>query len=61
MITYLQPLQQLFEANANAENASAMKAYMKEKFSFYGIKSPERRALQKQFLAETGLPAAFGY
>ncbi len=59
MITYLQPLQQLFEANANAENASAMKAYMKEKFSFYGIKSPERRTLQKQFLTENGLPDPF--
>jgi 3-methyladenine DNA glycosylase AlkD len=59
MIAYLQPVQQLFEANANAENARAMKAYMKDHFEFFGIKSTERRELQKQFLAEYGLPTPF--
>jgi 3-methyladenine DNA glycosylase AlkD len=59
MITYLEPLQQLFEANANGENAVAMKAYMKGRFEFFGIKSPERRELQKQFLNENGAPILF--
>ncbi len=59
MTPYLQPLQELLEANANAENAAAMKAYMKGRFEFYGIKSPERRELQKQFLAGHGLPVPF--
>ncbi len=59
MIPYLQPLQELFEANANAENAKAMKAYMKDHFEFFGIKSTERRDLQKQFLVEYGLPKPF--
>ena len=59
MIPYLQPFQELLEQNANAENAEAMKAYMKGRFEFYGIKSPERRELQKQFLAEYGLPKPF--
>ena len=59
MISYLKPLQELFEANANAENAKAMKAYMKGHFDFFGIKSPERRELQKQFLNENGAPIPF--
>jgi 3-methyladenine DNA glycosylase AlkD len=59
MIRYLQPFQELLVANANAENAAAMKAYMKGRFEFYGIKSPERRELQKQFLADHGLPVPF--
>ncbi|MFM1875639.1 MAG: hypothetical protein RL266_1376, partial [Bacteroidota bacterium] len=59
MIAYLQPVQQLFEANANAENARAMKAYMKDHFEFFGIKSTERRELHKQFLAGHGLPTPF--
>lgn len=34
-----------------------MSAYMREQFPFLGIKSPERRALFKQFLTENGLPS----
>ena len=59
MIDYLKPLQSLFEANQNRENAAAMSAYMKGHFSFFGIKSTERRAIQKQFLSEYGLPKPF--
>ncbi|MBI1286333.1 MAG: DNA alkylation repair protein [Flavobacteriales bacterium] len=59
MLPYLRPIEALFSANANAENAKAMKAYMKDRFEYYGIKSPERRELQKQFLAEHGLPQPF--
>ena len=36
-----------------------MKADMKGQFEYYGIKSPERRTLQKQFLPEHGLPNPF--
>ncbi|MCF8459826.1 MAG: DNA alkylation repair protein [Flavobacteriales bacterium] len=59
MIAYLKPFQELLEANAQAENAVAMKAYMKNRFEFYGIKSPERRELEKQFLSEFGMPKPF--
>ena len=59
VIDYLKPFQELLEQNANADNAEAMKAYMKGRFEFYGIKSPERRELQKQFLAENALPIPF--
>lgn len=59
LIAYLEPVKQFFEANANSENAAAMKAYMKGRFEFFGIKSPERRELQKQFLNENGAPIPF--
>jgi 3-methyladenine DNA glycosylase AlkD len=34
-----------------------MKKYMKDQFEFYGVKTPERRAMMKSFLKEYGLPA----
>ena len=39
-----------FKVNGNEENAKAMKAYLKDQFEFLGIKSPERKDLQKEFL-----------
>ncbi len=42
----------LFLAKANPENAKAMKAYMKDKFDFFGIKSPLRKELSKSIWAE---------
>lgn len=59
MNQFLLPLKELFEENANAENALAMKAYMKNRFEFYGIKSTERRELQQAFLSEHGHPKPF--
>ena len=59
MIAYLRPFQKLLEDNANADNASAMKSYMKNRFEFYGIKATERRKLQKQFLVEHRPPKPF--
>ena len=41
---------ELFENAHNSENADAMSAYMKNKFEFYGIPSPERKELYKDFL-----------
>jgi len=49
---YFSHLFDLFEANKNDDNALKMAAYMKNKFSFYGIKSPLRKELQKQFLSD---------
>lgn len=42
-------LQSEFEKHANPENAVEMKRYMRDKFEFYGLKSPERSALVRQF------------
>lgn len=53
---YLQALSSVFEENQNPTQAFAMEQYLKNKFAFYGIKSPERRALQKPFLAKNRLP-----
>lgn len=44
--------EQTFRAASNPEEAPGMKAYMKDHFDFLGIKTPERRALLKPYLAE---------
>ena len=43
-------IKESFENNANPENAIAMSKYMKNKFVFYGIPSPERKELYKEFI-----------
>ena len=40
-----------FRESTNEENAVAMKVYLKDQFEFLGIKSPERKQLQKEFLS----------
>ncbi|KGP71441.1 DNA alkylation repair protein [Pontibacillus yanchengensis] len=42
------------EHNANEDNQRAMESYMKEHFSFFGIKSPERTRILKPILKEYG-------
>ena len=44
--------EQTFRGLANPANAPGMKAYMKNHFEFLGIKTPERRAAFKPYLAE---------
>ena len=61
MIEYLKPLQTLFEQHSNLTDAKAMEAYMKGHFKYFGIKSTQRRELQKQFLAANGLPQPFDH
>lgn len=43
-------IKKIFEANKNDEQAIQMKKYMRNMFSFYGIKTPDRRSLYKEFL-----------
>ena len=40
------------KAVANSDDAVAMKAYMKNKFEFLGIKTPTRRKLVKAFFTQ---------
>ncbi|MDH7444008.1 DNA alkylation repair protein [Aquimarina sp. 2201CG14-23] len=40
-----------FENNANAENAAAMEAYLKNLFPLYGIKAPVRKQLLKETIS----------
>ena len=49
-------LQIEFEKHAHAVVAAGQKAYMKNRFEFYGIKTPQRREIQKLFLAKAYLP-----
>lgn len=48
-------LVELFEQNKNEEKALPMENYMKNHFSFLGIKTPERNKLMKQFFQESGI------
>ena len=53
---YLQPLIRNYEANRDPDRASQMKKYMKDQFDFYGIATPDRRAMMKAHIKEYGLP-----
>ena len=56
MIDFINMLETEFEKNANTEIALGQKAYMKNQFEFYGIKTPLRREIQKPFLIRAYLP-----
>ena len=43
-------LKTLFESRQDQENSAAMAKYMKNRFIFYGIATPERKELYKDFL-----------
>ena len=49
MDKYLE-LKEQFEANRNDENAIKMAAYMRNLFPFYGLPTPKRKAIYKEFL-----------
>lgn len=53
---YVSELDAQYSSEANQEIADQQKAYMKEKFEFFGIKTPTRRRLQKPFLEKDYLP-----
>lgn len=56
MSNFIKSLEQEFERNSNAKIAAGQKAYMRNQFEFYGLKSPLRRELQKPFLVKKHLP-----
>ncbi|MCH2199106.1 MAG: DNA alkylation repair protein [Flavobacteriales bacterium] len=53
---YLKKLESAFRSAANEENAAGMEAYMKDQFSFLGIKSPERKAIQQDYFRASERP-----
>jgi 3-methyladenine DNA glycosylase AlkD len=55
--TYIDKLRTLLEANADQAYAIRMKKYMRNKFDFFGIKSPLRKELFRSFIKEYGWPA----
>lgn len=56
MHSYLVPLFKDFQKNSNPEYALAQKKYMKGKFEYFGLRSPERREIAKSFLRNHGQP-----
>jgi 3-methyladenine DNA glycosylase AlkD len=54
--TYNLVLQSHFQKAKNPTNAVAMEKYMKNKFTFFGIKTPERKLIYKDFLLQMGYP-----
>ncbi len=56
MHPYISLLQKIFHRNRNQSNAVAMKAYMRDQFSFFGIKSTPRRALSSEYMKSACLP-----
>ncbi|WP_335873028.1 DNA alkylation repair protein [Bacillus sp. 2205SS5-2] len=60
-MTYSQTLTTYFRFHQNDESAPAMEQYMRNQFSYLGIKTPERNALLKSFLKEYGKPRRVDY
>ena len=56
MNEYINTLKIEFAGNANPEVAAQQKAYMRNQFEFYGLKTAERRDIQKPFLVKAFLP-----
>jgi len=56
MHSYVKQLKALLEQHANPAQAPAMKKYMRDQFEYLGIKTPQSKALQKEFYTNNGLP-----
>ena len=57
MKTYITTLSNLFKENADPVRNKQQESYMKGRFVFFGITSPERKQLQKPFLQKEYLPS----
>ncbi len=56
MNDFISALRHEFEINTDAKIASQQRAYLRDQFLFYGLKTPVRRAIQKPFLVKKFLP-----
>ena len=56
MTDFLRTLELEFESNADLRIAAGQKAYMRNQFEFYGIKTPKRREIQRPFFVKSYLP-----
>ncbi|RLD20943.1 MAG: DNA alkylation repair protein [Bacteroidetes bacterium] len=52
---YLQPLQLAFRQHANADIAAPMEKYMKDRYEYFGIKSPLRKEIYREHKLKYGL------
>ncbi|MCW3784862.1 DNA alkylation repair protein [Plebeiibacterium sediminum] len=58
---YIITLETEFKKQGNPENAFNQKKYLKNKFEFFGLTTPQRRAIQKPFLQKEYLPSKAQY
>jgi len=56
MHKYASSLKSLFESHANPSQAAPMKKYMRGQLEYLGIKTPQSRALMKEFIGDHRLP-----
>lgn len=57
--SYFESIHKAYSDNANEANAPAMRKYMKDKFAYFGIKKPFRRAIDKNiFITNPKLTSA---
>lgn len=56
MHSYTQSVIKTYKKYANQERSEQQKAYMKGKFEFFGLTSPERKEINRGFLLKTNLP-----
>jgi 3-methyladenine DNA glycosylase AlkD len=56
MLDYTAKLRETFTQHQNEETARPMEAYMRDQFAFFGLKSPLRKEVYKQFIKENGYP-----
>lgn len=56
MQDFIETLEIEFQKNENAKIALEQKAYMRNKFEYFGLRAVERRAIQQPFLENTYLP-----
>jgi 3-methyladenine DNA glycosylase AlkD len=55
--SYTQQVIDVFNKNSNLDVATPMAKYMRNKFLYFGIKSPLRKEISKPFLLKNNLPA----
>ena len=57
MHSYVIKAEREFHKHHNLEQSTAMTSYLKNRFTFIGIKTPERKLIQKQIIDKHGYPA----
>lgn len=57
MHLFIKTLQDRFKEVAASSVAAGQKAYMRNQFDFYGVKTPGRRRIQKEFFKKNWLPS----
>ncbi len=57
MSEFVAELKEVFQREADPENAEKMAAYMRNLFPFYGVNSPRQKEIQRAFLKAKGLPS----